>query len=142
MNSSNGMNPVLDGIWFRPFLVRPSTTVAPSTTGLTNAIPPTIKVVDVQAVNTNADDWLTLPDIADVPNGHEITILCNAGGNFELRTPASSNTKINNQDSDGTKEYLCTDTEIVKVVKLNSTTGWVAWSFTALGAKTTAVVPD
>jgi len=142
MSTTQTTNPTLDGIWYRPFLVRPALVVTPSTTGLTNAIPATIKTVDVGAVANDANDWITLPSLADVPNGHEITILCNAGANFELRTPAASNEKINNQDSDGTKEALMTDTEIAKVVKLNNTTGWVLWSFTALGAKSTAVVPD
>jgi hypothetical protein len=68
--------------------------------------------------------------------------LCSAGGNFELRTPASSNEKINGQDSDGTKEYLCTDTEVLKVVKINNTVGWMGHAYSAIGAVVTAVVPD
>lgn len=140
MANNSASTPVYDGIWFRPYKVIPDD-ATPAVVGQ-NGIPPGIRVVDVGAVTNDANDWITLPDIADVPVGHEITILCNAGTNFELRTPASSNTKINNQDCDGTKEYLCTDTEIVKVVKLSATLGWVAWGFTALGAKATAVVPD
>lgn len=142
MNTANATNPVFDGIWYRPHQVKPATNVTPSATGLTNAIPPTVKVVEVQAVTNNANDWITLPSLADVPNGHEITILCNAGTAFELRTPASSNEKINTVDSDGTQEYLCTDTEVIKVVKVSDTDGWMAHAYTALGAVATAVVPD
>jgi hypothetical protein len=58
-----------------------------------------------------------------------------------MRTPASSNEKINNEDCDGTKEYLCTDTEIIKVVKISNTIGWMAHAYTAIGAVATAVVP-
>lgn len=97
--------------------------------------------VDVGAVTNDANDWIVLPAIADVPIGHTIRIACNAGGNFELRTPASSNTKINDVDADGTQEYLCTDTDLIIVTKRTST-GWVAQSITKLGAVRTAVVPD
>lgn len=142
MANNSASTPIFDGIWFRPHLVTPNDATPAAGAQSNNGIPPGVKVVEVGAVTNDANDWITLPDIADVPVGHEITILCNAGGNFELRTPAASGTKINNQDCDGTKEYLCTDTEIVKVVKLNNTTGWVAWAFTALGAKAAAVVPD
>jgi hypothetical protein len=142
MNTANSTNPVYDGIWFRPFVVRPALVVTPSTTGVTNAIPATVKVVEVAAVANDANDWITLPDLEDVPDGHEITILCNAGTNFELRTPATSGDKINTVDSDGTQEYLCTDTEVVKVVKVSNTDGWMAHGYTALGAVATAVIPD
>ena len=127
-------------MWFRPQLVTPDD-VTPTVLGQ-NAIPANAKVVQVGTVQNNADDFIILPALADTPNGHEIIILCSAGGNFELRTPAASNEKINNVDSDGTNEYLCTDTEVVKVIKISSTVGWMAYSYTAIGAKTTAVIPD
>lgn len=97
--------------------------------------------VNVGAVVNDANDWVNLPAIASVGIGHTIRIACNAGGNFELRTPAASNTKINDVDSDGTQEYLCTDTDVVIVTKA-TTTGWVAQSLTKLGAVRTAVIPD
>jgi hypothetical protein len=97
--------------------------------------------VDVGAVTNDANDWIVLPPIADVPIGHTIRIAANAGGNFELRTPAASNTKINDVDSDGSAEYLCTDTDLIIVTK-RTTTGWVAQSITKLGAVRAAVVPD
>lgn len=97
--------------------------------------------VDVGAVVNDANDWIVLPPIADVPIGWTIRIAANAGGNFEMRTPASSNTKINDVDADGSQEYLCTDTHLIIVTK-RTTTGWVAQSLTKLGAVVTAVVPD
>ena len=58
-----------------------------------------------------------------------------------MRTPAASNTKINDVDADGSQEYLCTDTDLIIVTK-RTTTGWVAQSITKLGAVRTAVIPD
>lgn len=142
---SNNDSPVLDGIWFRPYIGKARNdntgmTTDASSTG--NSIPPTAKSVSVESVETDANDWVTLPSLADVANGHEIIILASASANFELRTPASSNEKINNVDSDGTQEYLVTDTDVVIVRKVNNTVGWVAQSITKLGAVRTAVIPD
>lgn len=141
MNTTNSTNPTLDGVWFKPFQVRPALVVTPSATGVTNAIPASIKVVGVGAVANDANDFITLPRLADVPNGHEITILCSAGGNFEIRTAASSNEKINNVDSDGSNEALATDTEITKVIKISNTIGWMLHSYSAVGAVVAAITP-
>lgn len=132
--------PDLDGVHFNPVLVTPDD-ATPAVVGQ-NAIPARAKVVQVGTVTNDANDWIILPSLSTVPNGHEIIILCSAGGNFELRTPASSAEEINSEDCDGTKEYLCTDTQIVRVVKINNTIGWMAHAFTAIGAVATAVVPD
>lgn len=142
--ATNNDSPVLDGIWFRPYLAKPNTTDtgATNTNSTGNSIPPTAKSVVVGTVANDANDWIRLPSLADVANGHEINILCTAGGNFELRTPASSTEKINNVNSDGTNEYLCTDTDIVRVFKMSNTQGWIAQSLTNLGAVRTAVIPD
>lgn len=144
MATSNN-SPVLDGLWFRPYICKArndntGATTDSSSTG--NSIPPTAKVAYVGSVETDANDWITLPSLADTPNGHEIVILAKAGANFELRTPAASGEKINDVDSDGTQEYLVTDTDIVIVRKVDNTAGWVAQSITKLGAVRTAVVPD
>ncbi len=97
----------------------------------------------VVGTTTNANDWIVLPTVADVPVGHCITIVCSTGvTNFELRTPATSAEEINSEDCDGTKEYLCTDTEIIYVTKISDTIGWMANAYTAIGAVATAVVPD
>lgn len=109
--------------------------------GSGNSIPVGARSVDVGAVTNDANDFVTLPPIASVSIGDQIVISCNAGTNFELRTPATSNTKINDVDADGTQEYQCTDTDVVIVTK-RTTTGWVAQSLTKLGAVRTAVVPD
>ncbi len=112
-----------------------------SSAGIGNSIPVGYQNVAVGTVANNADDFIVLPAIASLPIGHTIVIACNAGGNFEMRTPASSNTKINDVDADGTQEYLCTDTDLI-VVRKHTTTSWVAQSLTKLGAVRTAVVPD
>lgn len=143
--ASNNDSPVVDGIWFRPYLLKPAAVNAGANTDTVtvgNSLPPTAKVGVVRAVTNDANDWITLPSLADVPNGHEIIILANAGGNFEMRTPTSSDEKINNVDSDGTNEYLCTDTDVIRVAKVSNTAGWVAQSLTNLGAVRTAVIPD
>ena len=141
MSNPDKSTPMFDGIHFRPFQVKPAaayvTTGAPN-----NAIPSTIKCIEVQAVTNDANDWITLPSLSTVPNGHEIVILCNAGGNFELRTPATSAEEINSHDCDGTEEYLCTDTEVLKVVKISNAIGWMAHAYSAVGAVVAAVVPD
>lgn len=108
--------------------------------GTGNTILETTKSATVGAVTNDANDFIVLPAIANVPVGHEILIDCAAGGAFEMRTPASSGTTINGVNSDGTQEYLCTDTELVRVIK--HADGWVATALTALGAVATAVVPD
>ena len=138
-------SPVLDGISYRPYILKArndntGANTDASSTG--NSIPASAKVAVVGSNETDADDWITLPALADVANGHEILVLCSAGANFEMRTPASSNEKINNVDADGTNEYLCTDTDVIRVIKVNNTAGWVAQSLTNLGAVRTAVIPD
>ena len=133
----NGSNPTLDGIHFRPHVIS-----ADNSQEAINSIPADIKSVDVTGAINDTDDFIVLPALADVANGHEITILCSVGANFEMRTPNASAEEINSEDCDGTKEYLCTDTEIIKVVKINNTIGWMAHAYSAIGAVVTAVVPD
>lgn len=137
MNSANHLDPTYKYVFFETQTVKPA-----AAQGVGNTIQPGVKQVKVTTVTVNADDFIVLPSLAKVPDGFELTILCSAGSNFELRTPASSNEKINGQDSDGTKEYLCTDTEVVKVVKISDTVGWMAHGYSAIGAVVTAVVPD
>lgn len=137
MAQSNGRTPRLQGVEYTPVVV-----VATATDVSVNSIPPLAKSVKVTGVVTNADDYVYLPPLNSCPDGHEITLLCSAGANFELRTPASSAEEINSEDCDGTKEYLCTDTQVVKIVKINNTIGWMAHGYSAIGAVVTAVVPD
>jgi len=135
--SVTNTSPDLIGAHFQAHIVYPD-----AVSSSTASIPPRAKVIEVGAVVNDADDWIVLPSLADCPNGHEITILCNAGSNFEMRTPAGSAEEINSEDCDGTKEYLCTDTEIIKVIKIDNTIGWMAHAYSAIGAVVTAVVPD
>lgn len=135
--NANGLNPALEGVEFIPLRI-----VADDSQSSINSIGRTVKSVVVTDVVNDANDFIVLPNLADTPDGHEITIVCSAGHNFELRTPSGSNEEINSEDCDGTKEYLCTDTQIVKVIKINNTIGWMAHGYTAIGAVATAVVPD
>lgn len=136
-NKANGINPTYFAMMFDSEIIYPD-----AVSSKTATVKAGTRSVTVGTVVNDANDWITLPPLASVPNGHEITVLCNAGGNFEMRTPASSNEKINGQDSDGSKEYLCTDTQVVKVVKIDNTVGWMAHGYSAIGAVVTAVVPD
>lgn len=137
MALANSLNPFFAGIHLKSVKVNPD-----AVSSATASIPASAVSVTVGAVVNDANDWIVLPPIASVPVGHTITIACNAGGNFEMRTPASSNTKINDIDSDGTQEYLCTDTDTILVTSRGTTAGWVAVSLTKLGAVRTAVIPD
>ena len=134
MPVANGLNPTFDTV-----TTATQTVTADAVSGAT--IRAGVNKVVVSGVTNDANDWIVLSPIADVPLGHKITILCNAGSNFEMRTPASSNTKINDVDADGSQEYLCTDTHHIEVTK-RTTTGWTAVSYTKLGAVVTAVIPD
>src|SRR3990167_9245966 len=69
----------------------PAQIVTPAAdSGAGSTILPTSKSVTVAAVTNDANDWIVLPALANVPIGHTITILCSACGNFEMRTPATS----------------------------------------------------
>ncbi len=140
MSGFLGENPRVSGIEFNPYTV-----IADDATPAVanqNVIPPLTKVVKVVGVANDANDWIVLPSLASCPDGHQITILCSAGANFEVRTPASSAEEINSEDCDGTKEYLATDTQILYITKINNTIGWMGNAYTAIGAVATAVVPD
>lgn len=135
--SVTNTSPDLGGFHLKPVIL-----TAAATNSSTNSIPPRVLVVEVQGVTTDANDWITLPSLASVPNGHRITVIGSAGANFEVRTPASSAEEINSEDCDGTKEYLFTDTQIHYFTKIDNTIGWMGNGMTAIGAVATAVVPD
>lgn len=137
MALNNGINPKVKGFNFEPVLL-----TADDSDSTLNAIPAGASVVHVVGVTNDADDYVFLPPVSSVQNGFEITLLCEAGANFELRTPATSAEEINSEDCDGTKEYLCTDTQSVKIIKIDNTIGWMAHGYTVLGAVAPAVVPD
>lgn len=135
--TSNGLTPALSGIEYIPVRL-----TAGATQTSANVIPKLSKSVVVTGVATDANDFVVLPNLAECPDGHEITIIGSASSNFEVRTPASSAEEINSEDCDGTKEYLFTDTQIHKFVKINNTIGWMGHGYSAIGAVVTAVVPD
>jgi hypothetical protein len=129
--------PRVDGVEVTPVIL-----IAAAAQGTGNSIPPLAQTVEVQGVANDANDFIVLPSLASVPNGHRITVIGSAGANFEVRTPASSAEEINSEDCDGTKEYLFTDTQIHYFTKIDNTIGWMGNGYSALGAVVTAVVPD
>ena len=106
-----------------------------------NSIPPYVKVARLGANVNGVTDFTVLPSLADVPNGHRITIIAGAA-NSEVRTPDGSDEEINSENSDGTKEYLLTATQIHYFTKIDNTIGWMGNGMSAIGAVVTAVVPD
>ena len=136
MSIVNGLNPQLKALTFEAVTINPAATQT-----LANSIAPGVKSVRLGANVTDVNDFTVLPSLASVPDGHVITIIAGAA-NSELRTPASSNEKINGQDSDGTKEALLTATNIYTVTKNDNTLGWTLVGYTQIGAFQTAVIPD
>jgi hypothetical protein len=107
-----------------------------------NMIPAGVSMVSVGANVNGVNDWITLPSLADVPNGFTVTVVSNAAGH-EVRTPAGSDEEINSENCDGTKEYaIASGNQIHRFTKINNTIGWMGQGFTALGAVVTAVIPD
>lgn len=136
MAQPNGLNPTYEQVQ-----VKAQSITADDSASDLNTIQAGKTAVTVAGVTNDANDFIVLPSLSSVQVGHTITIYAGAGSNFELRTPASSNEKINDVDSDGTQEYLVTDTHTVRIWKISST-AWVAQSITKLGAVATAVIPD
>jgi len=116
--------------------------IADATETTTNQVRPGVAVAYVDAVTTDANDFVVLPALTSVPFGFVVTVIAQASSNFEVRTPASSNEKINGEDSDGTKEYLVGNNTVHRFTKVDNTIGWMGQGFTNLGAVVAAVVPD
>jgi len=137
MAIADGLTPNVHNLTFTP------QAMTPAADGSTDSVIRTSsRIVIVGAVTNDANDWILLPALADVVIGHEIKIFCNAGGNFELRTPAASGELINTVDSDGTQEYLCTDAEVVTITKVSTADGWTAVDRPAAGGVGAATTPD
>lgn len=137
MANPNGLSPRLQGVEFEPVKL-----LADDAQGSINSVPPLAKVVVVEGVVNDANDFIVLPPLSSVSNGHSIMVIGSAGANFEVRTPATSAEEINSEDCDGTKEYLFTNTQIHNFTKINNTIGWMGNGHSAIGAAVTAVVPD
>lgn len=106
-----------------------------------NVIPAGTKSVRCGTGVNGANDFVTLPSLASVRNGHSITIICNSAG-MEIRTPDSSDEEINSEDSDGTKEYtVASGGQIHYFTKIDDTLGWMGNGYTAIGAVVAAIVP-
>ena len=123
-----------------PFGVQTLTANSSAVAG--NTVLPGINAVYVDNVTNDANDFIVLPALSSVPIGWAVTVIGQAGANFEVRTPATSGEEINSEDCDGTKEYLFTDTQIHVFRKIDNTIGWMGQGYTAIGAVVTAVVPD
>ncbi len=116
------------------------TLTAHNDNGAGSQIDDDVTVVNVTAVNANADDWILLPN--DPPIGTRIIILCNAGSNFEVRTLIAGDDKINNVDcSDNAVELLATDTERIELFYVKAD-NWVANSYPLAGGINSAVTPN
>lgn len=139
MGNNTQINPPYAGVHFKPILVK-----ADDSEGTVNTVPAgAVSIVVTDSIQTSVNDFIVLPKLEDVRNGHEINIQCAIGANFEIRTPSGSSDEINNVDcSDDAVEYLCTDTEVLKVIKIDNTLGWMAHAYSAIGAVVTAVTPD
>ena len=107
-----------------------------------NVIVPGITSVIVTGTTNGADDFIVLPALSSIPDGFQIKVIGNAGGNFEVRTPDGDAEEINSVDCDNSNEYLFTDTELVLFTKVNGTIGWEGHGWSQIGAVVTAVIPD
>ena len=136
MATPNGINPNFYGLTLSSLVLTPT-----NAGSSLNSIPPSVKAVELAANVNGVTDFTVLPSLADVPNGHSIQIIAGAA-NSEVRTPADSDEEINSENSDGTKEYLLTATQIHTFTKIDNTIGWMGAGYTAIGAVATAVVPD
>ena len=116
----------------------PQTLTANSDSGAGSTVGADVCFVEVTAANAGVDDWIVLPSAIQ---GKKVTVNASVGANFEIRTPASSNETINNVDSDGSNEYLATDTDTI-IFTCPEDGVWIGVSYTNLGAVRAAVVPD
>lgn len=136
MSIVNGSDPKLRGLHLEAQTIAPDDSQEEA-----NSIKAGVKSVRLAANVTGTNDFVVLPSLASVEDGHEITIIAGAA-NCELRTPAASAEEINSVDCDGTQEALLTATNIYTVTKIDSTIGWMLKSFTAVGTVVASITPD
>jgi hypothetical protein len=134
--SVTNTSPDLEGFHLNPVTLTPDDSAS-----VINSISPKTKVVRLGANVNGVNDFTVLPRLADVPNGHTITIIAGAA-NSELRTVASSDEEINSENCDGTKEALLTATNIYTVTKIDNTIGWMLSGFDPVGTVLSTVTPD
>ena len=136
MALSQGKRPLFEAVQVKAFSLTPD-----DSESALNIIEAGVTAVRLGANVTGVTDFVTLPSLASVEDGHVVTIIAGAA-NCEVRTPAGSDEEINSENSDGTKEYLLTATQVHRFTKIDNTIGWMGQGFTAIGAVATAVVPD
>jgi len=136
MALSQGKRPLFEALQVAAVSLTPD-----SAESAVNIIEAGVTSVRLGANVNGVTDFVTLPSLASVEDGHVVTIVAGAA-NCEVRTPAGSNEEINSEDCDGTKEYLLTATQVHRFTKIDNTIGWMGQGFTAIGAVATAVVPD
>ena len=136
MALSQGKRPLFDAVQVKAVSLTPD-----SAESAVNLIEPGVTSVRLGANVNGVTDFVTLPSLASVEDGHVVTIVAGAA-NCEVRTPAGSDEEINSENCDGTKEYLLTATQVHRFTKIDNTIGWMGQGFTAIGAVATAVVPD
>ena len=136
MALSQGKRPLFEALQVAAVSLTPD-----SAESAVNIIEAGVTSVRLGANVNGVTDFVTLPSLASVEDGHVVTIVAGAA-NSEVRTPATSGEEINSEDCDGTKEYLLTATQIHRFTKIDNTIGWMGQGFTAIGAVATAVVPD
>ena len=90
--------------------------------------------------SASATNAITLPASSAGLVGKVLTIWVGANG-FELLTPALSGATINAVDSDGTNQVDIPASTLSRATLVNTDT-WILENLTALGAVTTALIPD
>jgi hypothetical protein len=110
--------------------------VVPTSDGLTTGL---ILATDTMLTVTSggANDIVTLPAIANVPLGKEIWGK-NGGTACEMRTPASSTTKINGGQADSNEAVIAANVSFV--VKKTAADNWALLTFT--GGAVACPTPD
>lgn len=88
----------------------------------------------VEITSGNAAHIVTLPAIASVPLLRAIRGYIAANG-CEIRTPASSNTKINNVDADGSQQMALPANSIFVATK-QATDNWIVEVYVVAGTRT------
>ncbi|MBX3580071.1 MAG: hypothetical protein KF723_22945 [Rhizobiaceae bacterium] len=110
--------------------------IVPTADGLTTGL---ILATDrfITLASAGANDIATLPAIATVPIGHRI-VGKNGGTACELRTPATSGTKINNGAADSNEAVIAANVSVF--IEKTAADNWSV--ITATGGAIAAPTPD
>lgn len=134
--SNDGTTVVVSGETDEESLAATARAVVPTSGGLTTGL---LVASDdyVDVTSANADHIITLPAIASVPLGKEIWGK-NGGTACEMRTPASSTTKINGGQADSNEAVIAANVSFQ--VKKTATDNWALLTFT--GGAVACPTPD